>query len=47
MWNHNDSCFGNLASGDPAGSAARTSFLVLAKLSVELLLHRAALDWFT
>lgn len=44
MWNQDNGCSGVFSSGDPPGSAAGTSCLVLAKLSMELLLGRAALD---
>lgn len=42
----NNSCLGNLTFGDPTGSTAGALCLVLAKLSMELLLGRAALDQF-
>lgn len=38
MQNHSNSCFGDLESGDPVGSAAAVSHLVLPKLSMEILL---------
>lgn len=46
MWNHNNSCFGDLVFGGRAGCAAGKSCLVLAKLSMEFLLGGAALDCF-